>query len=146
MKRKLVASILGIAAVAASYSTYGQGQIEFDNYTAAAIYQVGVTLDGVVTTDTTINIGLWAGANGAATRSLQLIATAPIQVISSVGGWYIGNVVTIPNTLFTGTQNIEFQVRGSGGVGAHNLGVTGASATWVEPSSNIVSVGLPANE
>jgi hypothetical protein len=78
-----------------------------------------------------------------------LIATTHIFVTSeSGGGWYNGNSVIIPSTLFTGTQTVEFQLRASGSVGG--FGGYGASALWTETSAtqggSIVTIYNPANE
>jgi hypothetical protein len=144
MKRKLVASILGIAACVAS--SYGQGTVLFDNYANTA-FGTQVTVDGTITSDTTIVIGLWVGANAG---SLSLLSTTPIFWNTTYGGgWYSGGNPTIPSTLFTGSQTVTFQVRGSGGIGAFAQGVTGSSATWTEspaPTGSLVLVGNPANE
>jgi hypothetical protein len=143
MKRSLIASLLGITvSVAMVASSHGEGVILFNNY------DIGNPLDqvrdsgGNPVTDTSVIIGLWAG-QGVLTDSsaLQLIATTPIFSVPYYGGgWYSMGVsgigygfAVIPSSIFTGTETVTFQIRGSGGAGP---GLTGQSALWQETPIN----------
>jgi len=137
MKRILVASILGIAATA----TYGQGVIEFWNYSANPVGVTQVTWGPLhpagYNTGSFVNSGavsLWVGTGVLSSSSaLVQIATAPLFIGSGGGGWYDMGVSSvglgyaqIPSSIYSGSQTLTFQVRGTSGTG------TGASALWQE--------------
>jgi hypothetical protein len=142
MKRILVASILGIAASVA----YGQGVINFGNYTAGSAFTTqvkwGIAPLGYSTGDVVNQgvISLYAG-QGILTDStgLSLLATAPIfTTVGYGGGWYdmatpvqIGSgYALIPASIWSGTQTVTFQVRGTSTVGSET-GI-GGSGLWQE--------------
>jgi len=154
MKRALVASILGLAASVAT--TYSQGVIIFDSYhnsfpntyvawdsTHPAGYNTG---DAV--TDTSLVIGLYAGAGTLTDSSLltTLLGTTPIYDSPGLvygGGWLAGPSVAIPTSIWSGSGTVSFQVRPMAGTGA-NGPLTWTDAIWQE-SGQIVSINLPAH-
>jgi hypothetical protein len=147
MKRILIASILGIAASVTT--SYGQGNILWDTYTvAAAGTQIvwgnpagpGGTV-GAAVTDSSIVMGLYAGANSGAVNSLLASAHIydAIDFATYGGGWIVGQAFQIPTTLWSGTQTVFFQER------PITAGITGNSAIWSE-SDAIVSVSTPPGQ
>jgi hypothetical protein len=62
--------------------------------------------------------------------------------MSGGGGWYQGGTINIPTTMWTGSQNVTFQVRATG-VGQYALAY-GESTLWTEAASNILTIGNPA--
>jgi hypothetical protein len=154
MKRTLLASILGIAAsLTTAPSSPGQGQIIFDNFASANYTQVswfpwaapGYSVGDIVN-DANVIINLWAGQGTLSDSSmLSLIASTPINTdnMSGGGGWYQGGAINIPTTMWTGSQNITFQVRATG-INYYAIAF-GWSELWTEASSNIVTIGNPQN-
>jgi hypothetical protein len=124
MKRKLVASILGMAAsVAMVASSYGQGQVWFDNYNNPNTAGVGgysspITLlttgSGATLAPSSITASLWY-ALGTVTDSSQvtsLAATAPIAPTNP--GYVTAAIATIPDYV---SGAITFMVSADGLIG-----------------------------
>ena len=133
MKRTLVASILGIAAsVAMVASSYGQGQVWFDNYnnvnTINGIggYSSPITLlttgSGATLAPSSITASLYyyLGTTTDASQVNSLAATAPVK--ASNPGYLTASIATIPDYV---SGAITFQVTASGLIGG--VEYTGAS-------------------
>jgi hypothetical protein len=141
MKRILVASILGIAASVAT--SYGQGVISFGNYDANPAFANAVTVNGGAASANSDGgvISLWAGQGVLSNSSLlQQIATTPLfTTLASGSGWYDMAIsltglgyAQIPSSIWSGTQTVTFQIRGSGTGSALGASFSGATALWQE--------------
>lgn len=133
MKRKLVASILGMAAsVAMVASSYGQGQVWFDNYNNPNTSGVGgysspITLlttgSGATLAPSSVTASLYYALGTVSDPNLvsSLAATAPVK--ASTPGYLTALVATVPDYV---SGAITFKVTASGDIGG--LTYSGSSA------------------
>jgi len=158
MKRKVLASVLGLAALAMVSSSYGQGQINFQNYS----FTSPASLNSPVTFGMTANVG---GVNGVAgTRigseftadllysfdggtTYTLLSAAASQNASyptpfafglgtdgdaaNYAGYFFGNPTTIPG--YTGSGNVTFIIEAYHGASYAQADWKGQSAAFSLP-------------
>jgi hypothetical protein len=141
MKRKTLAAVLGAAGVIGmAISSYGQGNIIFNNYQATPYYAVvyGTTAQHI----TPLLAGTGAGANvnvelgymfGAQT-SFTLVPSSITAIDPSLtlagGGWFQGPTLVIPG-YSAGAISFEILATVASGTGA---GSWNGSLSWTEPS------------
>jgi len=89
MKRKVLASVLGLAALALVSSSYGQGQVNFQNYS----FTSPASLNAPITFGTTANVG---GVNGVAGTRIGSEFTADLLYSFDGGANY--TLLTGPNS------------------------------------------------
>jgi hypothetical protein len=165
MKRAIVASLLGIATSIATSVSYGQGQIIFDTYNAAAYSPIRYTSDanqlpdpglagqivGAGSFSATLLYGIGSGFTSI--DQLTSISGLAVAVGSQVPGYAVGPAVTIPGYV-SGPVTFAVLVWASsgpnGGPTYDQSMLRGASALWVEPSISAVpnpagnfTVGVP---
>lgn len=153
MKRKIIASIIGVgASVALVSSSYGQGQVAFENY--ATDVNAPVTFATAGTSGaTTVTAGEAVGSeftalllyslNGGSTwETLASSATPFLSTDGNSGsgaGYFLGGAVTLPD--YT-SGSVMFQVEAYSGASYGLAGFwSGTSATFSEAS--ISSGALP---
>jgi hypothetical protein len=155
MKRKLIASILGVAASSAMVaSSYGQGEVSFANYA----FEPG----GLVSAPVTFAAGSPGGIGGETVGSeftatllyeygtMTSYSVAPNSATpffstdgnTAGGAGTFANTVTLPVLIpgYTG-GSISFEVLATGAVNGHNY--TGTSAPDVLPSIVTLTSGTP---
>lgn len=134
MKKKAIASVIGLAALVATVqSSFGQGQVFFANYTSDGV-NAPITYAGVnvppgkagLTIGNGFTADLLYSLNGGSTWNLVVgsaTAFSPVEDgdTGSGAGYFIGSAVTIPD--YT-TGAIQFIVRAFSG------------ATWEATQSN----------
>jgi hypothetical protein len=142
MKRTLIASILGIAACAAT-SAFGQGSVWFSSYiSSGSIVTVGYAggslspghaAGELVPTGFTAQLYYGLGS-GVSFGSMTLLSTGPVG--SQSQGIITDGVVTVPNYV-SGAITFGLTVTGPGGYS------TASPVVWTEPS--IAALPSPAN-
>ena len=172
MKRNVLASLLGLATLAAVSSSYGQGQVNFQNYNFGA-----TSLNAPVTFSTTANTGgvngvagtrvgkefnaaLLFSLDGGTTYSLLTAAQAndgtayPTPFAFGIGtdgdtanfaGYFFGNSVQIPG--YT-SGPISFIIQAYNGTSYSDVTSTwnGESAAFTMPSITVVGgTALPSD-
>jgi len=164
MKKALVASILGIAASVGS--SFGQGQVYFNNYNATSGGQVTYAVDaalgglsGQAVADPNVELQLFYavgtfGSTGAFLTAATAGVTANINTAFTFegGGWYANGTAAqqIPAWTATGPDSsVTFLVQAwettgpdGGATYAQSL-LRGQSTTWVEtPAANANANGI----
>jgi hypothetical protein len=155
MKRHIIASIMGAAGLVGMAATsYGQGQILFDNYDSSPYYPVvyGSVGQGVsaglagtgALQDVSVELGYAVGANQTSGFTLipsSIIAInpnlseAPGGVGQATTGWFQGGNFDIP-TVGATTFEVLAWTGSSFGAGAYD-----GTLIWTEPS--LTSTALP---
>jgi hypothetical protein len=157
MKRTILAAVLGVAGLAVS--SYGQGYINFGNYTAVPYYavvynsSVGPRAGTQVSSEASVELG-WANGAGV-TSGFTMIPSSTTAILATqlaqdngsgpfITGWFQGPTVTL--TGYT-LGAVTFEILGWDSTGPQG----GTSATsqyqgkliWTEPASAIAT-GLSA--
>jgi len=137
MKKTIVASILGLAVCSAVNSSFGQGSLNFVNYsfTGSGNYSAPVTISGSgLTCGPSFTAQLLYSATGVA-GSFSAIPGATSSFLGSSNGdtadgaGFFGLVgVTVPSYT-SGNAYFEVQVTGSGFIGTSGVVVFSALAT-----------------
>jgi len=149
MKRKIIASLLGLAAVAVAQSSFGQGTVYFANYvfTDHALTAVVTRSDNGLTVGNTFKADLLFHIGAATGNVADYTLAAGSQTTfngSSDGdaagfaGYFFGPSVTIPGY---SSGPISFIVEAFNGVDYGTSQAKGRSAEFTLPS---ISAGNPA--
>lgn len=153
MKRKLLGSLLGLAATIATVaSSYGQGSVWFSNYRPNDNLTVPVTFNTVnvpagkagLNVGSTFSADLLYSLNGGTTFTLLAGSTrsflgATDGDAGSGAGFFTGGIVTIPDYPAAGGAPISFIVRAFNGAAFGTSTINGQSAAFTVPS---IATGL----
>jgi hypothetical protein len=155
MKRKVLTSVLGAAGlIGMAVTSYGQGQVFFDNYDASPYWNVQYSGTGAgAGSDVSVQLGYAVGA-GQTSGFTLLPDIVPINAALSqgnggvgpaVGGWFQGPIETLTGVGAGQAVTLELLAwTTTGGTTFANAAFNG-SLTWTELGATLGGNGLPAS-
>jgi PEP-CTERM motif len=141
MKRNIFIAVLGMGSMAVAY---GQGQVDFSNYTSSSAPKVtfgGVTIGDTFNAELLYYVGTSASDKPTSAAQMTTLASSVVPFGlaggdangSTYAGWFEGGLVTIPGVSAANNLFVSFEILAFQGASYANATVLGNSSIFQSP-------------